>query len=47
MRGYDRSRRSDLHAANRHQDMRRRRRQLRRWLRGLVVMRLPIYGDVS
>jgi hypothetical protein len=34
-------RRFDLYAANRHQDCRRRRRQLRQWLRGMVLMRLP------
>jgi hypothetical protein len=47
-----RPRRYDLNAANRHADQRRRRRQLRAWLRSLVPFRLPDYefkpwGDMS
>jgi hypothetical protein len=33
--------RYDLNAASRHRDSRRRRRQLRAWLRGIVAFRLP------
>jgi hypothetical protein len=33
--------RYDLDCANRHRDVRHRRRALRMWLRGLVLMRLP------
>ena len=38
---HSRPNRYDLNAANRHADHRRRRRQLRTWLRSLIVMRLP------
>jgi hypothetical protein len=40
-RSYDRSMRYDLLRASRRQNQRRRWRQLRQWLRGLVLMRLP------
>ncbi len=36
-----------LAATNRHGYRRRRRQQIRAWLRGLVAMRLPAFGDMQ
>lgn len=40
-----RPKRYDIDATNRHVDRRRRRRRVRAWLRGLVLVRLPEFGD--
>lgn len=42
-----RPRRYNLRMMQRHADARRRRRQLRQWLRGLVLWRIPEFGDMG